>query len=391
MTDRDRDTEAQSERVERTLASARRAEPSWTTGRQQQLKWGMMARLDEPRRPLALAVMLASIVAVAAIGSLAIYEWPHRSAARARADAAFALDRPLPRLADGSSIVLDGPAAILKTLRESSDEVVVQLETGGAHFDVARRPSRIFRVQAGPVTVQVIGTRFHVRRDGARTRIAVDRGRVLASWWGGSRELGPGEEGTFPPESVALGPPVSAAPVSAAPASEAPEPIAPRANAEAEPVVAAPAPPPPVAPRRAPPPASAPVRAGSAASPEALFVLADRARAEGRPETAVAHLREIIARYPRDPHAPMAAFTEGRLLLEALGRPRPAAEAFERARALAKSGPLAEDALARQVEALHAAGDDAAAHEQAVRYRDLYPHGHRLSTVTRFGGLQAAP
>ncbi len=103
------------------------------------------------------------------------------------------------------------------------------------------------------------------------------------------------------------------------------------------------------------------------------------------------HLREIVDRYPRDPHAPMAAFTEGRLLLEALAHPRQAAAAFERARALAKGGPLAEDALAREVEALHAAGDTVAAHDRAVRYRELYPRGPRLGTVTRFGGLQAAP
>ncbi len=373
MTERNRDGEDQ---IERTLAGARRAEPDWTTGRQQQLKWAMTARLDEPRRPLTIAVMLASIVAIVAVGSLAIYQLPRRLA-RARAEAAFAPDKPLPRLADGSSIVLDGPSAVLKTLRESNDEVVVELETGGAHFDVARRPSRIFRVQAGPITVQVIGTRFHVRRDGARTRVAVDRGRVLASWWGGSRELGPGEGGTFPPEGVDP----------EAPGADAPQAIAPRVTAEQDPAPAAPASPVPAPARRVAPPSHAAV----AASPQVLFALADRARAAGRPETAVGHLREIVERYPHDPHAPMAAFTEGRVLLEALGRPRQAAAAFERARALAKAGPLAEDALARQVEALHDAGDDAAAHQQAVRYRELYPHGHRLSTVTRFGGLQAGP
>jgi TolA-binding protein len=231
------------------------------------------------------------------------------------------------------------------------------------------------------VTVQVIGTRFHVRRDGERTRISVDRGRVLASWWGGSRELGAGEQGTFPPEGVA----------SQLPAVDTLETVAPRATAEEE---AAPAPvPPPIVPavavRRAP--SAAPAHSAAAPTPEALFALADHARASGRPQAAVARLREIVDRFPRDPHAPMAAFTEGRLCLESLGRPRQAAAAFERARALASSGPLAEDALARQVEALHAAGDAAAAHEQALRYRELYPHGHRLSTVTRFGGLQAMP
>ena len=282
--------------------------------------------------------------------------------------------------------MLDGPSAILKTLRESSDEVVVQLETGGAHFEVARRPSRIFRVQAGPVTVQVIGTRFHVRRDGAHTRISVDRGRVLASWWGGSCELGPGEQGTFPPEGVALrgarhrcvradraarhrrGGALQARRAAVPPAARRPR--SPSRRAFAAPV------------RR---------RSRGPATPEALFALADRARASGHPDAAVAHLREIVERYPGDPHAPMAAFTEGRLLLEALAHPRQAAAAFERARARAKGGPLAEDALAREVEALHAAGDAAAAHEQALRYRELYPHGQRLSTVTRFGGLQAIP
>jgi TolA-binding protein len=351
-----------------------------------------MARLDAPRRPVALGVTIASAAVIVAVAGIAWHELSldglsrrglsPRTAARltAGADARFALDRPLP-LADGSSIVLDGPAAILKTLRESGDEVVVQLEKGGAHFDVARRPSRIFRVQAGPVTVQVIGTRFHVRRDGERTRISVDRGRVLASWWGGSRELGAGEQGTFPPEGIA----------SEAPAIDTAETIPPRATAEQEPAPA-PAPPPVVAAvavRRAPP--AAPARSAAAPTPEALFALADRARATGRPESAVARLREIVDRFPRDPHAPMAAFTEGRLCLESLHRPRQAAAAFERARALARGGPLAEDALARQVEALHAAGDAVAAHEQALRYRELYPQGHRLSTVMRFGGVQAAP
>ena len=198
MTERDPDAT-----VERTLAGARRAEPSWTGGRQQQLKWSLMARLDEPRHPYALSVVLASVAMVVVVGGVAWHQLARRAAARLGpgADAPLALDRPLPPLADGSSIVLDGPSAILKTLRDSSDEVVVRLETGGAHFEVARRPSRIFRVQAGPVTVQVIGTRFHVRRDGARTRISVDRGRILASWWGGSRELGPGEQGCSRPKA----------------------------------------------------------------------------------------------------------------------------------------------------------------------------------------------
>jgi hypothetical protein len=82
----------------------------------------------------------------------------------------------------------------------------------------------------------------------------------------------------------------------------------------------------------------------------------------------------------------------GRLLLDSLRRPREAAAAFADARALARGdGVLAEDALAREVEALHAAGDAAAARARAELYRSLFPHGLRLRMVERYGGLKAEP
>ena len=87
----------------------------------------------------------------------------------------------------------------------------------------------------------------------------------------------------------------------------------------------------------------------------------------------------------------MAAFTIGRLLLETQGKPRQAAQAFGQARTLASGGPLAEDALARQVEALNMAGDVAAARQHADLYRQLFPNGPRLQSVMRFGGLRASP
>ncbi len=374
--------------LERTLEAARRAEPSWSAGRQHQIKWALMARVGRGRRP---ALRLGLAMAVVTLMVAGFGWWTHQhgsSVAPSAGDAPLAVERPLPRLADGSSIVLDGPSAILKTVRESSDEVVVQLEAGGAHFEVARRPSRIFRVQAGPVTVQVIGTRFHVRREGARTRISVDRGRVLASWWGGSRELGVGDEGTFPPESAGTETRAAESPTTPPPTTTT------VVTGGAIPVPRlSPGPKRAVAPSPSRTPTSLARGAQSAAprTPQALFALADQARSEGRPDAAVGYLREIVERYPNDPHAPMAAFTEGRLLLEALKQPRSAAGAFGRARALAAHGPLAEDALARQVEALAAAGDAAAARAHAELYRGLYPHGPRLNAVMRFAGVQAAP
>jgi hypothetical protein len=126
--------------------------------------------------------------------------------------------------------------------------------------------------------------------------------------------------------------------------------------------------------------------------PEALFARADEARSAGKPALAVETLRELRARFPHDPHAGAAAFTMGRLLLESLRQPREAAHAFAEARALARGdSALAEDALAREVEALHVAGDTATARARAELYRSLFPHGMRLQIVERYGELKADP
>jgi transmembrane sensor len=118
-----------------------------------------------------------------------------------------------------------------------------------------------------------------------------------------------------------------------------------------------------------------------------LFAHADRARKSGKPEVAVAQLRTLIDRFPGDPHAPVAAFTIGRLLLESLGQPRQAAASFEQARVLANGAPVAEDALAREVEAWVSAGERALAHRRAELYLQLYPNGSRRGAVMRAGGL----
>ena len=77
----------------------------------------------------------------------------------------------------------------------------------------------------------------------------------------------------------------------------------------------------------------------------------------------------------------MAAFTLGRLKLEELGKPSEAARAFEEARRLAPKGPLAEDALAREVEAWVKAGEADKASAAATEYKKRYPRGVRLEWV----------
>jgi transmembrane sensor len=101
----------------------------------------------------------------------------------------------------------------------------------------------------------------------------------------------------------------------------------------------------------------------------------------------VPRLVRAMTLHPDDPRAPLAAFTLARVHLEELGAPREAARAFARARELAPNGPLAEDALAREVEAWSRAGETETAHARAVEYTQRYPAGRRLRAVRKFGGL----
>jgi transmembrane sensor len=366
-------TDHEGENVERVVASARRAGLPWSPARQQRVSWAVMSRIEggRRRRPV-IALACAGAVAAAAC----LFVWHRRPAAPGATTVAVAAPdwQLASSLADGTRIVREDASTVLRQTVEEPDDVLFELQSGGASFEVARRPSRVFRVHAGEVTVQVIGTGFRVRRTGARCQVAVEHGRVLVSWWGGSRELGVGEQGTFPPETPAGAPPVAA------------EPAAPPAASLPASVSSASVPTPPIhTGRRA-------AASAVAAGPEALFARADRARAEGNPALAVATLRELREQFPRAPQAGAAAFTRGRLLLESLHRPREAAVAFAEARALARGdGTLAEDALAREVEALRAAGDTASARARAELYRSSYPHGLRLQIVERYGGLLDRP
>jgi transmembrane sensor len=88
---------------------------------------------------------------------------------------------------------------------------------------------------------------------------------------------------------------------------------------------------------------------------EELFARADHARLAGFPDEALQPLREIQERFPRDPRAAVAAFQLGRIFADVLRDPERAAQAFDRAQALAPSGALARDARARAEEARRAA------------------------------------
>jgi transmembrane sensor len=116
---------------------------------------------------------------------------------------------------------------------------------------------------------------------------------------------------------------------------------------------------------------------------------ADAARLSGHPDASVTYLRKVLRNHRESPVAPLAAFTLGRVLLERLGQPSEAADAFATARSLAPEGSLAQDALAREVEAWSKAGHPHEAYERARLYVENYPRGRRLRAVQLYGGLRA--
>jgi transmembrane sensor len=115
-----------------------------------------------------------------------------------------------------------------------------------------------------------------------------------------------------------------------------------------------------------------------------LLLAADAARLSDHPAEAVPYLNQVVRAHGSDPRASLASFTLGRVLLDELGRPVEAATAFENAR----KGPLAEDALAREVEAWSRGGDTTRARNLAIEYETAYPQGRRSRAVAKFGGLE---
>ena len=251
--------------------------------------------------------------------------------------------------------------------------VAIELARGRGRFEVAPRPERPFSVRAGDVTITVIGTVFTVERVADRIGVTVTRGRVLVDWGVGSRQLGAGEDGWFPP-LVVEAPARRQRPrlrLRPSPSPRAPRDRSARAPRRTERLGEASA-----------PAAAAPARETA----ESLLAAADAARLQGRAEEGAALLRKILQDHRADPRAPLAAFTLGRVLLMELGQPRQAAAAFAEARALAPDGPFAEDALAREVEAWARAGDDAKARARARDYLRSYPSGRRAPAVRALGG-----
>jgi transmembrane sensor len=306
----------------------------------------------------------------------------------------------LMQLADGSTVTAVGAGVRIEPVQVSAKEAVVRLRSGGARFSVTPRRSRVFRVLVDDYTVTVLGTIFTVSLRSSNVEVAVEQGVVSVVGPGTDSRLEKGASVAFPllPHAEARGTVhettdgSASVPTHPATMERTPAPQAPESSAEATP------------------------RGGSALSWRELahrgeytksyellqrhgknavrddvgelLLSADVARLSGHPSSAEPALRQVLRRHPRDSRAPLAAFTLGRVLLDELERPVEAAEMFATARALAPAGPLAQDALGREVESWARAGRADRAKSLARAYLNAYPNSPRAKAVKHYGGVE---
>jgi transmembrane sensor len=421
-------------------SAARHVAPDWSPERARVVQERLgRAIVRRKRRQVVMTAASALVFIVVALLVWSRGVGPNRSPA---ALAGHAVTQPLLHFEDGSTVTAASGDARAEPIEVTPELASTRLTAGAARFSVTPNPTRQFRVIARDVTVTVLGTIFTVAIEPNHVRVHVERGRVRVAWPAGEHVLTVGEELAVPSGADALTAPLApahdalgnAAPpegvVPAAPGSaigsaahEAP----PEAVAGATPGSASSAAPDVVAlpaerhgaetamvpsshhavDHAAPSPApswrvlaedgdyTAAYAEMSHAGPSAvedepgdLLLAADVARLGGHPETAVAPLYKVITAHAGDSRAPLAAFTLGRTLLDQLGRPREAAQAFATARRSDPRGALAQDALAREVESWSRAGEATLAHDRAVEYTARYPKGRRLAAVKRLGGLE---
>lgn len=363
-------------------------ETEWTPERQRRAR----ARLDRALLMRSRARRGGMVLALAVVCAAALFIGLHHRSQSPALQKSVPVAKATPdllfRLHDGTTVSSVAPKTRVDAVTQSAQTVVLRVVSGEARFDVAHQNGREFHVVAGRVRVTVIGTRFTVSNGASGVRVRVERGHVRVDWPSGSIQLYAGEERRVPPAAT-----------HAAARQNKPAQVAPELR---HPVAAPPASAP--APRRAPSSWRDLAQSGDYESaykrlvaegsgavsdePGDLLLAADVARLGGHPADAVKYLRSVVSSHAGDARAPLAAFTLGRVLLDDLGRPRAAAKAFATALRLAPHGALAQDALAREVEAWSHAGESALARQRAEQYLRQFPDGRRAAAVRRFGGVE---
>ena len=136
-----------------------------------------------PRRRAPTAWLALAATVLVAVGGLLGYQWRQLPQLELSASAGQHELRAL-QLADGSELTLNLGSTV--QVRYYRDRREVNLIAGEAYFSVAPDADRPFLVDAGAGRVEVVGTRFTVRRSRSALAVAVEQGHVAVQ---------PGREG----------------------------------------------------------------------------------------------------------------------------------------------------------------------------------------------------
>jgi transmembrane sensor len=376
------------QRTERDIARARGALRRWGPGEVNAAFDELVrrGRESEEGRTTRRWLSLAGAVAGAGLVLFGAIHLVRRQPAQPQGPDALVLDALAQEgltLDDGEEVIPTNRAAQIQVMEKTASRVVVSLRAGGARFRIRHDERRIFRVQAGAVQIDDVGTTFRVEHRGmGRVRVWVTDGEVAVSYLGANgraqrRGLGAGQDGIFPDD-----PPVETVAVTPPPAAVTQEPAGVGSDTKESWRTLA--------------------RAGQYAGafrlmarrrfggvrddPSELLLAADVARLSHHAGASVQPLRQFLTRHPNDPRSAAAAFTLGWVLLNDLHRPREAAVAFARAERTAPLGNLAEDAAARCAEAWYQAGDLERADQEVRRYTRTYPRGRYQALLDRLIG-----
>lgn len=332
----------------------------------------MWQRIDHvPRRSPGVWLLAAAALVILVLASLAAFR--DRESGRLAlisgatpgvlgADSAPAT----PRFDDGSLVSLT-QGSRLEVLRNDGRSFVTALRRGAATFDVKPGGSRHWIIEAGELSVEVVGTRFRVERHSESTTVSVEHGVVLVRGErvpGGSVRLTAGKSFELrSPVAVASS---SSAPAVAALASSDP-PLATHASADARADASA---------------RPDPIVADARDDVERSLQAADAARSRHDQAAAAAHFEAAwLKAAPGDPRRGLAALSLARSVIAA--NPAKAARLL-RSSLADMPQTLLEDALARLVEAEGRSGNSAGAAHAAADYLRQFPTGRRAEEVRRW-------
>lgn len=244
------------------------------------------------------------------------------------------------RFLDGSSIT-GQPGTRLEALAMTERDVVLRLVEGSIEVSVVPGGARRWVIEAGTLSVEVVGTQFTLARDARGAQVGVTQGAVLVR----SSQLEDGVLRLLAGERVQL---------SMVPEERTRAP----ASAPAEPQ---------------PSPSAAPATARDHVT--ALLGSADTARLRSELPRALATLQQVLRDYPHDPRAGLAAYQLA-VVVEQLGHaPEEVVAAFEDASRRATGASLKQDCYYRLVQAQRRAGQLEAARSTARRALTEYPDG----------------